>query len=131
VRISVSAEQARRQVDSWLLNEVSYMMGADAPALVVGERTVWRVPTYFSAPGAGRAGATGTVDVDVETGAFYNTVDAKTVIVRNAKTLAKKLSPVQIKEPPAAYVAKDVPRAPVLQVKEDGELIDVSPREVR
>ena len=28
--IKVTAEQARRQADRWLLNEVSYMIGAEA-----------------------------------------------------------------------------------------------------
>jgi len=59
VNIQVSAKQAQRKVDTWLLNEVSYMMGAEEPTLVIGERTVWRVPAYFSAPGAGRVGTVG------------------------------------------------------------------------
>ena len=29
--IKITAKQAQRQVDSWLLNDVSYMMGADKP----------------------------------------------------------------------------------------------------
>ncbi|MCP4683198.1 MAG: hypothetical protein GY864_12755, partial [Desulfobacterales bacterium] len=40
--IKVTAEQARRQVNRWLHNEVSYMMRALNPTLAVGERVVWR-----------------------------------------------------------------------------------------
>jgi hypothetical protein len=131
VNISVSAEQARRQVDSWLLNEVSYMIGAEAPTLVVGERAVWRVPTYFSAPGAGRVGAAGTVDVDTQTGEFYKPSEAKRNILRNVKALAKKLPLGQLNEPSSAYVAENTPRIPILQVREDGELVEVSSTNVQ
>ncbi len=46
--IKITAEEARRQVNRWLLNEVSCLIGADEPTLVVGEeRVVWRVPAYL------------------------------------------------------------------------------------
>jgi hypothetical protein len=46
--IKVTSEEARRQVNRWLLNEVSYLIGADSPTLVIGERVVWRVPAWLS-----------------------------------------------------------------------------------
>ena len=58
--IKVTAEEARPKVNHWLLNQVSYMMGAEPPTLVVGEQeVVWRVPTYFSSPDVGRVGFVG------------------------------------------------------------------------
>jgi len=50
------------------LNEVSYLIGADSPTLVVGERVVWRVPAWFGLLHTGRLGIVGTVGVDVSSG---------------------------------------------------------------
>ena len=44
IDIRVTAEEAQHQVNRWLLENVSYMMYADPPTLVIGERAVWRVP---------------------------------------------------------------------------------------
>ncbi len=119
--IKVTAEEARRQVSRWLLNEVSYMIGADSPTLVVGEQVVWRVPAIFSAPGAGRVGVVGTVDVDVSTGAMDNTLERKSAIEGQAEALANRLPPYQPKqEVPAEYLAKNVPPAPKLVLDENG-----------
>lgn len=66
--ICVTAEEARHQVDQWLFDQVSYMMTAEAPLLVLGERIVWRVPVFLTASHIGPVGQVGTVDVDVQTG---------------------------------------------------------------
>jgi len=68
VEINVTAEQARKMVDRWLMEYVSSQMGAENPTLVAGERVVWRVPAYISLPSIGRIKGIGTVDVDVMTG---------------------------------------------------------------
>ena len=47
--IKVTAEEARRQVKHWLLDEVSMMMIAQTPTLLIGTRIVWRVPVIFTA----------------------------------------------------------------------------------
>ncbi len=129
VNIQVSAKEAQRQVDSWLLNEVSSMMGAEPPTLVIGARTVWRVPCYYSAPGAGRVGTVGELDVDVQTGEMDNPTEAKVAILLCAKRLAKKLPPFQPKIAPPEYVAKNGPPVPRLQIKADGELTFIPPVE--
>lgn len=46
--IHVTAEEARRQVDRWLFDQVSYMMTAEAPMLVLGEHAVWHVPAVLT-----------------------------------------------------------------------------------
>jgi len=56
VTVHISAEEARRKVARWLRREVSHMLGADMPTLVISQRTVWRVPAHFSAPQAGVVG---------------------------------------------------------------------------
>ncbi len=103
--IRVTAEQARRKVDTWLLNEVSYLMGAEPPTLVLGQRPVWRVPARISFPSTGPAGIVGTIDVDVETGETYgNTPERKAEMERCGEAIAVKLPPFQVKELPPDYI---------------------------
>ena len=64
--MNLTAEQAKRLVNKWLLNEVSYLLGAKAATLVIGERPVWRVPVWLGMSGLERPELVGTVDVDVE-----------------------------------------------------------------
>jgi len=123
--INVTAEEARRQVDRWLLMEVSCMMGAEPPTLVIGERIVWRVPAHFSAPQVGRVGAVGMVDVDVSTGEIYSTAEAKKAIERCATELAAKLPPYQpLPAIPATCVPQHLSPVPILVLPEE-ELIPV------
>ena len=125
--IKVTAEEARRQVNRWLLNEVSYLIGADLPALVVGERVVWRVPAWIGFPHTGRVGIVGTVDVDVNTGAMNNTPECKVEIERRAEELAVRQPPYQPKgEVPPEYIPKDIPPTPKVQILGDGTMIVIS-----
>jgi hypothetical protein len=109
VQITISATQARRKVDEWLLLEVSMMMGADPPTLVVGERIVWRVPARFTAPHVGRLGTVGEVDVDAQTGDLHDLAAAKEASLSCAKKLAKTLPPFRVKETPPEYLATHLP----------------------
>ena len=121
--IKITAEEAQRRVNRWLLNEVSYLIGADAPTLVVGdERVVWRVPAWIGFPHTGRAGNVGTVDVDVETGAMNNTPECKTNLERQAQVLAEQQPPYRPKEVPTEYLAKNVPPAPEVHTLDDGTM---------
>lgn len=128
--IKVTAEEARRQVDRWLLNEVSCLIGADPPTLVIGEQVVWRVSAWIGFPHTGRAGLVGTVEVDVSTGAMNNTPDCKAEIERRAEALAARQPPYQPKEAvPEPYLAQNVPPAPQLYIHDDGVLSLVAPPE--
>jgi hypothetical protein len=108
VTIQISAKEAQRQVNRWLLNEVSYMMGADLPTLVLGEQTVWHVPAYFSAPHVGRVGLVGIVQVDVLTGEMDAGPERKAEIEKRACELAADLPRFQPREAPEEYVARNV-----------------------
>ena len=117
--IKITAEEAQRQVNRWLLNEVSYLIGADPPTLVVGERAVWRVPAWIGFPHTGRAGVVGVVDVDVTTGAMNNTSEYKAEIERRAEELAARQPPYQPKgEVPEELLPKHIPPAPKLTITE-------------
>lgn len=120
VEIDVSAEQARRTVNIWLLNEVSYMMRAEAPTLVVNGQTRWRVPAVFTAPHVGAVGQVGAIDVDAISGAVLDPELRKAEIILTATKLAKTLPPYPgPREAPVEYLAKDVPRSPLLILPEE------------
>jgi hypothetical protein len=107
ITIRVSAEEARRQVGRWLLHEVNLQMGADQPALVVGERSVWRVPVYWTVPHIGRVGMVGVVEVDVLNGAMDTSAQRIAEMIRRAEGLATGLPPFQARETPPEYLVKD------------------------
>ncbi len=113
--VQVTAEQARRAVNRWLLDEVSYMMHAESPTLVINGSARWRVPAVLTAPHVGAVGAVGAVDVDAATGELLEHETQKEIIVANARKLAKTLPPFPgPRETPAEYLATDAPPAPSL-----------------
>jgi len=123
--IKITAEEARRQVNRWLLLEVSCLMGAESPTLVIGEHIVWRVPAHFSAPQVGQVGVVGMVDVDVATGEIYNVARCKKAIERCATQLATRLPPYQpLQAIPATCILQHLSPVPILVLPEE-ELIPV------
>jgi hypothetical protein len=108
VTIHISADEAQRQVDHWLLHEVNSQMGADQPDLIVGEQSVWRVPIYWSAPHAGRVGIIGTVGVDILSGEMDTSPQRKAELIQRAQHLATGLPTYQAQETSVAYLAKNV-----------------------
>ena len=90
-QINMTADEARRHVHSWLIDEISSNIGAEMPTLVLADRPVWRVPAWLSFPHYGRVGAVGSVDVDVETGKIYKIAQCKAEIERTAEALAQRL----------------------------------------
>lgn len=107
--INVTAEEARRQVDRWLFDQVSYMMTTEMPMLVLGERIVWRVPAVLTAPHVGWVGSVGTIDVDVETGQMDSSTDCIAALQQAGIDLGKRLPPYQPRQDlPDKYWAKDL-----------------------
>ena len=107
ITIRISADEARRQADHWLLHEVNSQMGADQPDLVVGELSVWRVPIYWSAPHAGRVGTIGTVEVDVLSGEMDTSSQRKAELIQRAQELAIRLPTYQVQNTPMGNLAKN------------------------
>jgi len=94
--IQITAAEARQKVDSWLLDEVSTMIGAGEPLLVVdGATVVWRVPAIFTTTHLGEVGTAGSVDVDVQIGTMDISPDCKASILQRAQELAKKMPPYE------------------------------------
>jgi hypothetical protein len=108
--IKITAKKAQRQVDRWLLDEVSYLLGADFPTLVVSEQQVfWRVPAWISFPHTGRIGLVGTVDVDIETGQMNDLPGCKIEIEQNLEKLKPCVPPYKPKHlpPDSEYLVKN------------------------
>ena len=125
--IKISAEEARREVRWWLRDEVSMLIDAEPPTLVVGEQVVWRVPAVFSAPGSGRVGVVGLVEIDVTTGEMNVTPELKAAIEHQAEALAERLPPYQSKGPvPEKHRPKHIPPAPHIVYDENGLPVVVS-----
>ncbi|MEM7532993.1 MAG: hypothetical protein AAF639_12510 [Chloroflexota bacterium] len=74
--VIITADDARRQVNRWLCNEVAMLFIARTPSLVTGDNghsPHWRVPVFYVTPSAGEVGQLGEIDVDVKTGEMNNT----------------------------------------------------------
>jgi len=106
--IGLSAEQARRTVNRWLMMEVSMSFVAESPTLALAASAVWRVPVVYTASHVGRVGLAGTVDVDVNTGEIFDSPEVRECIFAVARTMAEKLPPFQLREVDEKYVLKNM-----------------------
>lgn len=86
--VNISAYAARQKVNAFVLNDISYMMHAGDPLLVLAERICWRVPVVLSLASRGDVGEVGAIDVDVETGQMHVTPHLITEIRARAEGLA-------------------------------------------
>jgi hypothetical protein len=86
--MNISAYAARQKVNAFVLGDISYMLHAGEPALVVGENLVWRVPVILSLRSRGDIGQVGALDVSVDTGQLHVTQQIIQEINAHAETLA-------------------------------------------
>lgn len=117
--IQVTAEQAQRAVNRWLLEQVSDMLHAEPPILVVNGRTVWRVPTVLTATHVGVVGVVGTVEVDAVTGDLIDADQRREELTVNGVKLAATLPPYPgPRLISKAFVPGDTPQAALLVAEE-------------
>ena len=103
------------------MTEVSNLIGADTPTLVVlHQRAVWRVPAWLGFPRQGRVGTVGTVDVDAESGQMNNSPACKAALTQRAKELAAMLPPYRTQQtvPPECLVPDGLRMPPVNRLSE-------------
>ncbi|MEZ4860170.1 MAG: hypothetical protein R3C14_02630 [Caldilineaceae bacterium] len=65
--IPVSPDSARRRANGYLARYVGLAMEAGDPALVWGQRPVWRMPIYLTLHGWGQVAKLGEIDVSALT----------------------------------------------------------------
>lgn len=118
--IKITAAEARRQVGRWLQENVTMLIGAEPPSLVIDEQIVWRVPVVFSVPDWGQVGVVGAVAVDVQTGAMTIPPSFGREIEDRAEELAQRLPPYRPRDDvPAVYYPEHIPPAPTLMPDEE------------
>jgi hypothetical protein len=107
INIKITAEEAQRQVNRWLMDEVSYLLGAERPTLSIGTHPVWRVPAWLGLPSLGRVGIVGQIEVDVETGEMQGLGERRAEIERYLDELKPHLPhrPHVACELPGEYLA--------------------------
>jgi hypothetical protein len=88
--LPITAFRAQQLVNVLMAMEVSSQMLAQAPELVLGERSCWSVPVWFTLPGIGLVGQAGTVRVDAHTGEVLADSESLREIAENAKRLADR-----------------------------------------
>jgi hypothetical protein len=110
--LKISAEAARRQAHTWLIGEVSYMIRAGEPTLVIGQAAtgewiaLWRVPAILTATHLGDVGEAGYIDIAVESGEMLDPAQRATEILNRAGNLAASMPPyTPIADTPAAFLA--------------------------
>ena len=81
---------ARQKVNGFILSDISYMMHAGKPTLIVDERICWRVPVILSLTSQGDIGEVGAIDVDVETGQMH--ITPQLILEMNARAEGLALS---------------------------------------
>lgn len=90
--VNYSADAARRIVGRFVANEISYLLRAGDPSLVVGTQIWWRVPVVLALPQHGEVGQVGSVDVSVDTGAYNVSSTQIQEMVSNAGERAARYS---------------------------------------
>ena len=87
-QVQITAANARRTVNRFLLDQVSYLMGAEKPSLIHTEdRLAWRVPIVLTSPEKGIVGQVGALDVDAESGAMLIQPETTNELRQNAHAL--------------------------------------------
>lgn len=109
--LKISAEAARRQAHTWFVGEVSYMIRAGEPALVIGQAAtgapiaLWRVPAILTATHLGDVGEAGYVDIAVESGEMLDSEQRATEILNGAGALVASMPPyTPSSDTPAAFL---------------------------
>lgn len=97
--LKISAEAARRQAHAWFVGEVSYMIRAGEPSLVIGQSVsgesiaLWRVPAILTATHLGDVGEAGYVDIAVESGEMLALAQRSAEILNSAVNLTARMPP--------------------------------------
>lgn len=87
--VNIGAKAARGQVTAWLVSEVGNMLVGGEPQLIIGNRSIWRVPATLTSSEMGTVGQVGAVDVDAKSGELLISNDLREQILDNVKHLTR------------------------------------------
>ncbi len=91
-QVCITAAMARRKVNRFLLDEVSYLMGAEQTTRVKMDRLVWRVSVGLTSLSKGVVGQVGSINVDAEHGNLLINPETIEELPQNAHNLVANLS---------------------------------------
>jgi hypothetical protein len=74
---------ARRRANGYLSREIALFMAAGEPALVIGERPVWRMPIHLTLRDFGKMAVVGSIDVGASDGTVVPLSAAESQAVRD------------------------------------------------
>jgi hypothetical protein len=66
--VAISPTVARRKANGFLASQVTMMVSAGEPLLLLGDKPVWQTPAVLRLPQHGEVGTVGTIEVDAQTG---------------------------------------------------------------
>ena len=87
--LNISAYAARQKVNAFVLSDISYLLHAGEPVLVLADSVRWRVPVMLSLTSRGDVGEVGAIDVDVQTGHLHVSPQLIAEINARAEGLAR------------------------------------------
>ncbi|MEK7808242.1 MAG: hypothetical protein AAB571_04155 [Chloroflexota bacterium] len=125
--IVISAEEAQKKVRWWLRDHVGMLLDADTPILMIGEKTLWRVPIYISFSHTGRFCDLGSANVDASTGEIVDPEGVKKTLEdyyeKEVKDRVPPYKPRQRESISDEYIPKHIPPAPISKFSrlKDGE----------
>ena len=90
--VRVSAMEAQREVTAWLLDNVGHLAMADQPRLIIGHRTIWRVPVLLSSPTHSPIGPIGHIEVDAHTGQVLEETNTAEKLIHNGRDFVRSVS---------------------------------------
>jgi hypothetical protein len=90
--INVDAKTAQRKVTGWAVSEVSNMLIAGEPHLLIGHMPVWHVPVMLCSTYEGVLGEVASIDVNALTGELLLSKSLPETILNNAKALTSSSS---------------------------------------
>lgn len=87
--LGITAEDARRKVTRFLMDQVSFLISPQVPLLIIAgkEAIFWRFPLVLSMAHRGKLGQVGEVDVDALSGKLLINDELIEEIKRNAHRL--------------------------------------------
>lgn len=91
--VKISAQEAKRSVRKWVRSEVTMLLQAGNPVLVIAKRLVWRVPVEIAFPMRSGNFSVSTIDVDVVTGEIIEPIKSKQEILDYLETKVKPFVP--------------------------------------
>jgi hypothetical protein len=87
--LNISAYAARQKVNAFVLSDISYLMHAGEPVLVVADKIRWHIPIVLTLTSRGDIGEVGGLDVDAQTGQLHVTPQIIAEINARAEGLAR------------------------------------------